>query len=113
MTATTVVGVHGGCPSWFRASCHSAGQGGRNSYRRVGQSLLRGLASEVPYDSDWDEWYGALDDLDTTLAKGDADAALVWFDVHLPRLMTLVPARRRDVFISGVVEQYGETGLER
>jgi hypothetical protein len=106
-------GVHRGLPTWFRASCREAAQGGTNNYRWVGQKLLGSLANEVPSDLENDEWYEELQKrLDPLLAGKDNEALLAWFLEHMPRFIKQIPQRRYHQFFSGLRDEYKESGIE-
>ena len=91
-------GVHTGLPSWFRASCSTASRGLHDGYAAVGYSLGRALEHEVPDDLALDEWVDMIEEIDTS---DDNDEAFAWLDAHLPKMLRLVPRRRRERFIAG------------
>ncbi len=98
----------GPCPTYFRAGCATARKGGRTGYKLVAEVLTQHLGEECPVDS-YEEWQERIDELtdllrahDRTPSISTRNAALAWFDAHLPRCMALVPRRRRDVFLDGV-----------
>jgi hypothetical protein len=95
-------GVHGGIPTFFRATCHAASQGGASGYASAGWHLASSVGGEVPYDVELDDWVDEVDVLQQLAAHDDRGAVWTWFAAHYPRAMTLVPARRRDQFAAGV-----------
>jgi hypothetical protein len=67
--------------------------------------------SLVPNDIDSDEeWSEQVDQMVAFAADGDADAVWGWFADHYPRCMALVPARRRDQFVKGVIDGLEDDG---
>jgi hypothetical protein len=99
-------GRFGGCPSFFRACCREAAQGGQASYGAAGQTLARHLGRLLPDELDTDAWQAELDWLDELLGADEPDheGILGWFDFHYPRCMQRVPKRRRRGFAQGVLE---------
>lgn len=109
-----------GVPTRFRGWCYTASEGGRSGgYRWVGLQFGNELLSLEPYDLEPDEWHtvvhwmvtecidpGVEDDASGTAAPVDYEALDVWLHRHFPRIMKLVPKRRRRQFIDGIVEAY-------
>ncbi len=54
--AVVPVGVHGGCPTWFRALARTVRRGGRLGYQFLGFQLGQHLDHEVPHSLDDSEW---------------------------------------------------------
>jgi hypothetical protein len=107
-------GIHGGAPTYFRASCLRAAGGGKDGYDLPGWHLANaiGHGGEVPYDVDLDEWEEEVQALTELPANRENDAVLEWFTKHYPNCMVLVPTRRRDRFISGVRRAYEEERVD-
>ena len=101
-------GVHGGTPSFFRAACHTAAQGGASGYASAGWHLATSVGGESPYDLELDDWVEEIDVLLGLAAEDDRDGVWAWFARHYPKAMTLVPARRRDRFVEGVLRAWEE-----
>ena len=111
---------HAGVSTFFRALCQEAGQGGSFGFRAVGHQFAKALGSEVPPAvRSLDEWQDDLNALaetleptrswePTTLTRRPAlvDAIWGWFTKHYPNAMKLVPARRRDQFLIGIVDAF-------
>jgi uncharacterized protein (DUF1778 family) len=95
-------GVHGGVPTFFRACCFEAAQGGANGYKIAAWHLSNSLGSQQPYDLDDEEWERVLEALKQAITDDDDVAIWNWFKRHYPRCMALVPARRREQFVAGV-----------
>lgn len=91
----------GACPSYFKAQCRSAAQGGPG-YRAAGYQLAGGLHDLSPYDVSVAEWLARLDDLENKL-DSEQDV-IAWFKANLPRCIALVPPRRRSAFVAGLIE---------
>jgi hypothetical protein len=95
-------GIHGGVPTFFRALCAEAANGGAHGYSVPGSHLANALGSAAPDDLDNDEWQVEIDELTGLLADDDDKPVLAWFVQHFPKCMALVPARRRAQFVVGV-----------
>jgi hypothetical protein len=108
-----VRGIHGGVPSFFRASCYTAAGGGSDSYANAGWNLANSLGTQVPDDIELDEWVDEVDVLCQLAADDDRQAIRRWFEQHFPRAMAIVPPRRRDQFVAGVIRAWddGRIGL--
>ena len=101
-------GVHYGVPRFMWALCMEARQGGRNTYRNVGYQLAIHLGEQRPADIQLKEWIEEVEDLNRLLGSdsytADPEDAWDWFTSHFPRIMELVPSRRRAQFVAGVRE---------
>jgi hypothetical protein len=95
-------------PTFIRALCAEATQGGVHSYEDVGYSLAAALWNLGPYELDDDEWSADIERLGVHFDEGDDDAMWAWFRARLPRCMTLVPTRRRAAFVAGVKRAFEE-----
>lgn len=93
-----------GAPTFFKALCAEARQGGANNYGLAGHELARHLASNIPYDFEEDEWLEQLDNLLNMIEEERDLDAWNWFREYYPKCMELVPNRRKDQFLSGVKE---------
>jgi hypothetical protein len=62
--------------------------------------------SEQPYSLDMNEWRGEIDSLRWHLSQHDTEGTWQWFVRHYPRMMALVPRRRREQLICGVLAAY-------
>ena len=103
----------GHCPLFFRTWCMTASTGGAQSYADVGYSLLQALATECPWDIEEDDWFQSLEDLGELLGLRDSDKEiLIWFKKYLPRMLAMIPTRRRQSFIEGLRLRYKEEGIE-
>lgn len=117
--AAEKVGTPSGArPTFFRALCFEASQGGASNYHRAGYELARHydrLADDE--DESNSETLGELleqrSECEAVRAGGldDADRAILdWLIQTLPRCMALVPARRYPMFLAGFysfVDDYG------
>jgi hypothetical protein len=93
----------GACPTFFVAACTEAGRGGASGYRQAAWHLTGSLMSLKDYSLSDEEWHARLDRLEQLIDAGDDDGVLAWFERELPRCMALVPQRRRQQFLQGVV----------
>jgi hypothetical protein len=112
---------HVGVPTFFRALCHEAGQGGSFGFRTVGQQFAQALGGLIPEAQDFDGWQAELDALAQLLVparKWEAPALIRrtemseavwgWFARNYPNAMKLVPERRRDQFLMGVYDAFAD-----
>ena len=105
-------GVHGGVPTFFRACCHEAQQGGKNGYSNAGWHLTNAIGNECPYDLELDDWQQEVQKLHSLLAADDTEGVWEWCTRHYPTCMKLVPYRRRDQFVAGVRRAYDDGRVE-
>ena len=104
-------GVRSGVPSFFRACCYEAANGG-GGYSGPGWHLANAIGSQSPYDLEEDEWQQEVEKLRALLADDESEGVWDWFKQHYPKCMQLVPARRREQFVDGVRQAYEEGRLE-
>ena len=103
-----ICGQHSGIPTFFRACCNEASSGNQFTYAHPGYHLAMHLRHQQPYDleeGDWDariEWLCCLLDVSDTRGVGN------WFREHFPKCMKLVPERRMEQFIGGVMRAYDD-----
>jgi hypothetical protein len=105
-------GVHNGLPTWFRATCSEAAQGGSGGYGSAGMKLAYSIGTEIPYDIDDKKWAKRVASLRQLLADDDDDAVWAWFEEHYPRCTALIPSRRCEQFIAGVRRAHEEGRIE-
>jgi hypothetical protein len=111
-----------GVPTFFRACCAEAAQGGTGGYASAGWHLANGVES---LHDDPDEVMDELRDLVAAARRADrldiranrplndADRAVLrWFDKEFAKCMALVPARRRQQFLRGIMAADEEGGLD-
>jgi len=109
-----VGGQHSGVPSFFRALCLDAAQAVNGAtYAGPGYHLAIHLASERPYDTEESSWAKEMARLCTYLEAEDIENAWNWFREHFPKCMRLVPARRREQFVRGVLQAHAEGRLDQ
>lgn len=95
--------TRGFCPTFFRACCHQASSGGRNSYKSAAYQLARSIPSLCPDELEDEEWYQRIDDLNDCIDDNDSDDWIVsWFLANAPDCMRHVPRRRYNSFCDGV-----------
>lgn len=105
-------GVMHGVPTFFKALCYEASQGGGYSYRDVGRKLASSIASFIPDDLGYDEWDEKVQELGKALTKSDTwDDALEWFEHYIPKCWKLIPKRKQVHFAEGAAEFAEEEGL--
>jgi hypothetical protein len=112
---------HTGVPTYFRALCREVAQGGSLGFRVVGRRFAKSLAGEIPYEQTLDEWQAELNVLRKVLTLANQWEPLVrirhadlregvwgWFARNYPKAMKLIPARRREQFIMGVMDAFAD-----
>lgn len=94
-------GIFTGLPSFLRACCRTAAEGGALGYDEVGFKFGGHIRDLEPNDLEHEEWLDVIDrELVPALEAGDA-AALTWIVARFPTLGRLVPARRQTSFLAG------------
>jgi hypothetical protein len=97
----------GGVPTFFKACCFEAANGGANGYAHPGWHLAASLGTQVPDDIERDDdWQEEVEALEQLLADNDDESVWAWFKRHYPKCMALVPVRRRMQFVAGVRQAY-------
>jgi len=99
-------GVHTGIPGCFKGWCWTASRGGNSGYETVGYQLACSVGQEIPYDLEQVEWTDEIDALLALLNTDDRDAVMNWFDRHYPRMMKLIPKKRRAQLFNGITRAY-------
>ncbi len=98
-----------GIPSFFRACCQEASFGGGNSYRVPGWHLAIHISELESYEyDDENEFQARIAALQSLLSAGNRRAVLEWLVDEYPRCLQLVPRRRRQTFLDGVFDAFGE-----
>jgi hypothetical protein len=95
-------------PPFFRALCETASAGGGHSYVLAGEELAHHVDCGVIAEEHVGNWKQVKGDLLEAARKYDRQAVLRWFDEHCSACMELVPSRRRDGFVDGVVKYASE-----
>jgi len=105
--------LRGPCPSFFKACCATAAIGGSASYKWAGYQLARHVRSICPCELEEEEWLARLDCLYELVEEGaDDEAITAWLEENLPRCTALVPARRRRIFIEGMLKSFEDYGFD-
>jgi len=91
-----------GVPTNILASLYEARHGGTNGYYWVSKKFTAQLESNVPYDLDSDQWDRCIDDLHGMVSRGNDLEIWAWLKRFFPRVMQLVPSRRREQFLKGL-----------
>ena len=93
-----------GVPTFFRAGCFTASQGGANGYFDVGWHLGLNTAELLDTTADHlDLVMEKLDELRTLLDEQNEEAIIDWYERQFPSCMEWVPERRRSQFVKGVL----------
>ena len=104
--------AHSGVPTFFKACCYEASQGGSFGYDHPGFHLANALNTEIPYELDYDEWNSELVTLTELLSGNDIDGIWQWFCEQFPKCMKLIPERRKQQFVTGVIRAYEDDRIE-
>ncbi len=111
MENTVTRPTHGGTPTYFRALCLTASQGGAHSYKEVGYSFGMATESEIPFDADYDEWNIMLEEIRGYIENEDHKRIWQWYQGVYPQAMKLIPNGRKGTFIGGILEAYNDGKL--
>jgi len=111
MEKTITRSTHGGIPTFFRALCMTASKGGEHSYKYVGYSFGAATSSEIPWDASYDEWENMLEEVRRYIENEDRESIWQWYKDVYPSAMKLIPARRKDSFVDGILEGYTDGKL--
>jgi predicted transcriptional regulator len=106
--------VFRGVPTFFRACCATAAEGGGHGYSSAAYELARHTARLLSQDvEDEDDLTRRLDELRNAWATNDRAAVIAWYQREFPRCIALVPVRRHAAFAQGffhyVDEHEGDT----
>lgn len=108
---TSTVPKHMGVPTFFKALCLTASQGGAHSYKHVGYSFGGATEGEQPWDANQEEWNEMLQEVQKYIKNGDRDNIWRWYRKVYPNAMKLVPIQRKDSFVNGILEAYNDGKL--
>jgi len=111
MERTTARPTHQGVPTYFGALCWTASNGGAHSYKHVGYSFGMATEGEMPFDADWDQWSKMLREVQQYIQKRDRENIWQWYQGVYARAMKLVPSRRREAFVDGIIGAYEDGNL--
>jgi len=111
MEKTITQPTHGGIPAFFRALCMTASEGGAHSYKYVGYSFGAATEGEIPWDANYDEWENMLEEVRGYIENEDRESIWQWYKEVYPSAMKLIPARRKDSFVDGILEAYTDGKL--
>ena len=111
MSKTVIGPSHMGIPTFFRALCLTASQGGTHSYKDAGYDFGIATAGEIPYDADSEEWDKMLEEVKRYIKSKDKERIWQWYRRVYPRAMELVPDRRKDAFVDGILQAYDDGRL--
>ena|SRR2546427_5550786 len=99
-------------PSFFRAGCWEASRGGTNTYATPAWHLAIHVDEQIPYDVEQDEWSEQIAKLLDLCGKEDYDSIWQWFVDHYPKCMKLVPIRRKEQFVKGILRAYEDDRMQ-
>lgn len=102
---------HMGIPTFFKALCLTASQGGTHSYKHVGYDFGTATEGEIPFDADFEKWGKMLEEVKRYIKNKDRERIWQWYRVVYPRAMKLVPDRRKEAFVNGILEAYDDGKL--
>jgi hypothetical protein len=101
-------GQHSGIPTFFRDRCREVSSGRKYTYAYPGYHLAMHLWSQKPNDLKEAEWTDRIESLYGFIDNSDHKGVWKWFWEHFPKCMKLIPKRRMEQFLSGVVQAYKE-----
>jgi len=91
----------GACPTFFKALCYEASQGGDRSYYSAGYELARHLSENIDDNTQLQKLVRMLETKNESKMR---DNIRSWLKRYLPRCMKGVPSRRqRGSFMDGFV----------
>ena len=93
--------VYGNPPSFFKAACIEASKGGIGSYYNVGCLFAKSIHQLAPYTLNMEEWDQEIDILKKNVLSKRGGEVLHWLNQVYPKLMKLVPSKRRTQFLDG------------
>jgi hypothetical protein len=101
-----------GVPTFFRLGCLEAQRGGTNGYFAPAWHLAIHTEENMPDECEDEElWENTLDELRGAAGSDDYDAVWDWYCRVFPKCMELVPARRKDQFVQGVIKAWEDDRL--
>jgi len=100
----------GACPTFFKALCYEASQGGDKSYYSAGYELARHLSSNIDDDAQLKKLVRILE---TKNEEKMHHSIRSWLKRYLPRCMKRVPSgRQRGSFMDGFVQCIDDDNAE-
>lgn len=100
-----------GVPTFFKALCFEASQGGHSTYADAGYGFAGAIPGQIEYDSDA-ELVSKWNALDRLMCAKDNMGILEWLEQEFPRCIALVPARRRLTFLQGMYQAHEEGRMD-
>ena len=98
--------THHGVPRFFQGLCQTASQGGAQSYKWVGYTFGGATANEMPFDADSDQWENMLQEVQNYIESNNEEKIWLWYKQTYPEAMALIPAKRKESFVKGILEAY-------
>ena len=103
MSSTTQFHVYEGVPAFFVGHCHEASQGGKHSFRDVGYHFARATGGMPPCSASDSDWAAQVEELTDLANLEDRLGVWRWYTRTYPECMKLVPSKRKEAFIDGVL----------
>lgn len=99
-----------GVPSWFAGLCAEARQGGASNYSSVGYEFGRHMAQMLEGSSK--EVGNKVEELsellNVKLTERDPKEVIKWLRKEFPRIISLIPTKRRESFLKGFYGRHDE-----
>jgi len=92
----------GACPTFFKALCYEASQGGDKSYYSAGYKLARSLSSNIDDETQLKKLVHIVETKDEHQMRKNIRS---WLKKYLPRCMKIVPSgRQKGSFMDGFIQ---------
>jgi hypothetical protein len=104
-------GTFTGIPTFIRAHCRTASKGGSGGYSEAGFHLGYHVRDLEPYDIETEDWLAVIVfELHPLIEVENDDAVIAWCVRRYPRVMAMVPTRRRASFVAGFYRGFAKGG---
>ena len=98
-----------GVPRFFAAVCQEATYGGASGYFAAGYELLRHAVELTEGENDFEK-HAKLDELAEYVREKDGSEVFGWYETHFPKCAAMIPVRRRQQFVDGVLDAFDTAG---
>lgn len=95
----------GACPTHLVARIREAQAGGKGGYTDVGAAIVSCVGSLSPHDIEDDAWGEKIEQLGQLFVDEDGERILAWFDLEVPRVMSMIPRERRANLLRGMYSE--------
>jgi hypothetical protein len=102
----------GACPSHLFARWRDIRHGGARGYKDFGSEVMKGVRGILFYEHDEEIEGNVLAQLESLVDARDDEGILGWFDREVPRIMALVPPKRRARLLMGMYEAIENEGAD-